>query len=73
MTPWLPVLKAFAALDGASRHPEDVCKRFPDALAHAHQLARNGALYRNPATGYFSITPTGSVMLDIMVQPENPS
>lgn len=60
MNGWIEVLTAFAELGPkASRHPEDVCRRVPNAMAVARQLDAEGFLYRNPATGYFAVTDLG--------------
>lgn len=62
---WLTVLRAFAHQGlGVSRHPDDMCRGVPHALAVAHQLDKDGLLYRNPATGYFALTPTGAALVE---------
>jgi hypothetical protein len=48
------------------RHPDDICRGVPDALAHAKQLAADGLLFRSPATGYFRATDAGREMSKIM-------
>lgn len=53
----IAVLRAFAALGPKTyRYPEDVVR---GSLPEAYQMAKDGLLHRNPATGYFAITEAG--------------
>lgn len=61
---WLAVLRAYAGLGlKVYRHPEDMCRRLPSALALAHEMAREGNMHRSPATGYFTITEAGMALV----------
>ena len=62
MTDWTAVLRAFTGLGlKVYRYPEDIVR---GGLPVAYELARDGLLHRNPATGYFAITEAG---LDLAV------